>query len=107
MVCETQVAIVNPDTSERCSSDGIGEVWIADPGVAQGYWQRDEATRETFAAYVKGGEGPFLRTGDLGFIEDKEARHECRCASRSHDGMIDKPFDTETLLSAVERTLEG
>lgn len=70
LVCETNVAIVNPDTFDMCAADTIGEVWIADPGVAHGYWQRDEATRETFAAYVKGGEGPFLRTGDLGFLRD-------------------------------------
>jgi acyl-CoA synthetase (AMP-forming)/AMP-acid ligase II len=69
-VCETNVAIVNPDTFDMCAADTLGEVWIADPGVAHGYWQRDEATRETFAAYVKGGEGPFLRTGDLGFLRD-------------------------------------
>ncbi|NEQ52085.1 MAG: fatty acyl-AMP ligase [Leptolyngbya sp. SIO3F4] len=70
LVCETRVVIVNPDTSEQCGPDAIGEVWIADPGVAHGYWQREEATRETFAAYVKGGDGPFLRTGDLGFLRD-------------------------------------
>ncbi|MBT9316389.1 fatty acyl-AMP ligase [Leptothoe spongobia] len=70
LVCETNVVIVNPDTCEACESDTIGEVWIADAGVAHGYWQRDEATRDTFAAYVKGGEGPFLRTGDLGFLQD-------------------------------------
>lgn len=69
LVCETQVAIVNPDTFERCEPDTIGEVWTADPGVAHGYWQRDDATRDTFAAYVQGGDGPFLRTGDLGFLK--------------------------------------
>lgn len=69
LVCETKVVIVNPDTFEVCDSDAIGEVWMADPGVAHGYWQRDEATRETFAAHVKGGDGPFLRTGDLGFLQ--------------------------------------
>ncbi|MEO0349732.1 MAG: fatty acyl-AMP ligase [Cyanobacteria bacterium P01_A01_bin.15] len=69
LVCETQVAIVNPDTSERCAPDTIGEVWVSDPGVAQGYWQRHEATQETFAAHTSGGDGPFLRTGDLGFLQ--------------------------------------
>ncbi|MEM9977581.1 MAG: fatty acyl-AMP ligase [Cyanobacteria bacterium P01_D01_bin.2] len=69
LVCETQVAIVNPDTCERCAPDTIGEVWVSDLGVAQGYWQRCEATQETFAAHTSGGDGPFLRTGDLGFLQ--------------------------------------
>ena len=71
LVCDTKVAIVNPDTMTRCDEDRVGEIWVSDPSVAQGYWQRDEATRETFQAYLKDtGEGPFMRTGDLGFMYD-------------------------------------
>src|ERR1044071_5083136 len=41
--------------------------------VAQGYWNRPEQTEQTFHAYVlTSGEGPFLRTGDLGFLKDGE-----------------------------------
>ncbi len=41
--------------------------------MAQGYWNRPEETERTFRAYLKDtGEGPFLRTGDLGFIQDGE-----------------------------------
>ncbi|NJM98097.1 MAG: fatty acyl-AMP ligase [Phormidesmis sp. RL_2_1] len=73
LVCETTVAIVNPDTFKRCVDDEVGEIWVNDPGVAHGYWQRPEATRETFEAQiVEEGATRYLRTGDLGFIKDAQ-----------------------------------
>jgi acyl-CoA synthetase (AMP-forming)/AMP-acid ligase II len=73
LVCETKVAIVNPETLTISATNEVGEIWVSDPSVAQGYWQRPEETKETFQAYIKdSGEGPFLRTGDLGFIKDGE-----------------------------------
>lgn len=73
LVCETQVAIVHPETLNRCAADEVGEIWVADPSVAQGYWKRESETEETFRAYTQdAGEGPFLRTGDLGFLKDGE-----------------------------------
>ena len=73
LVCETNLAIVNPDTLTRCAEDEVGEIWVSDPSMAQGYWQREDATKETFQAYIKDTqEGPFLRTGDLGFFKDGE-----------------------------------
>lgn len=74
LVCETEVVIAEPDTSVRCQADEVGEIWVADPGVASGYWQRPEVTQETFKARLKNapGTGPYLRTGDLGFMRDGE-----------------------------------
>ncbi|WP_333299216.1 AMP-binding protein [Microcoleus sp. AT13-A6] len=69
----TVVAIVHPETLTGCASDEVGEIWVSSAGVARGYWQRPDATQETFRAYLaETGEGPFLRTGDLGFIQDGE-----------------------------------
>ncbi len=68
-----QVAIVDPEKLTRCDADQVGEVWIAGPGVARGYWRRREDTARTFEAYLAGtGEGPFLRTGDLAFVDRGE-----------------------------------
>jgi acyl-CoA synthetase (AMP-forming)/AMP-acid ligase II len=73
LVGHTQIAIAHPDTMTRCQADEVGEVWIKDLSVAQGYWQRYEATKNTFQAYLQDSkEGPFLRTGDLGFMHDGE-----------------------------------
>ena len=69
----TRVVIVNPETLALSASDEVGEIWVAGPGVAQGYWNRPEDTVRTFqAALADTGEGPFLRTGDLGFLSDGE-----------------------------------
>ncbi len=65
---DTQIVIVDPVTRRRCAPDAVGEIWVAGPSVAGGYWHREEETRETFQAYLAAGEGPWLRTGDLGFI---------------------------------------
>ncbi|HEX6962803.1 MAG TPA: AMP-binding protein, partial [Lacipirellula sp.] len=69
---DQNIVIANPDTMERCAPDQVGEIWVSGPSVAQGYWKRDDATRETFQAYLKDGRGPFLRTGDLGFLDKGE-----------------------------------
>lgn len=66
------IRIVNPDTKTICPPDAVGEIWVQSHSVAQGYWNRPEASVETFQAYTSNGEGPFLRTGDLGFYEENE-----------------------------------
>jgi acyl-CoA synthetase (AMP-forming)/AMP-acid ligase II/acyl carrier protein len=68
-----RVIVVDPLTLRECPSDRVGEVWVAGGSVARGYWGRTGETAETFAAFEAGtGEGPFLRTGDLGFLDDGE-----------------------------------
>lgn len=70
---DTRIEIVDPETHRRCAPDEVGEVWVAGPGVGLGYWRQPEATRDTFEAYLGDtGEGPFLRTGDLGFLHGGE-----------------------------------
>ena len=66
-----QIRIVDPESCRVCETDRVGEVWIADPCVATGYWNRPEATAETFEGRLKDSpsERPFLRTGDLGFLD--------------------------------------
>lgn len=68
---DMHIAIVDPTHMVRCPDDQIGEIWIAGASVAQGYWNRPKDTERTFRAYLADtGEGPFLRTGDLGFVYD-------------------------------------
>ena len=70
---DTTVSIVNPESLARCEKGQVGEIWVSGGSVASGYWNRPEATRETFQAYLKDtGKGSFLRTGDLGFLQDGE-----------------------------------
>jgi acyl-CoA synthetase (AMP-forming)/AMP-acid ligase II len=52
--------------------------------VALGYWNRPDETAATFRATLATGEGPFLRTGDLGFM----AAGELHIAGRLKDLLI-------------------
>ncbi|MFT4174133.1 MAG: AMP-binding protein, partial [Rhodocyclaceae bacterium] len=70
------VRIVDAATRRLCAPDEVGEIWLAGPSVAQGYWDNPTLSDEVFGARLAGqggeDEGPFLRTGDLGFIADGE-----------------------------------
>jgi acyl-CoA synthetase (AMP-forming)/AMP-acid ligase II len=70
---DQQILIVHPTSLTQCETGAVGEIWVAGPSIAQGYWQQPDATRRTFHAYLADSDaGPFLRTGDLGFIQDGE-----------------------------------
>ena len=65
-----EIIIVDPVTRNRCTPDEVGEIWIAGPNVALGYWGRAAETEETFAAQTSDADaGRYLRTGDLGFLD--------------------------------------
>ncbi len=69
----TKVVIANPHSLTQCQPHEVGEIWVAGETVARGYWNRPEETEKTFRAYLSDtGEGPFLRTGDLGFLREGE-----------------------------------
>jgi acyl-CoA synthetase (AMP-forming)/AMP-acid ligase II len=66
---EQKIIIVDPQCLTECAANQVGEIWASSPSVAKGYWNQLEATAQTFNAYLADtGEGPFLRTGDLGFM---------------------------------------
>tara|TARA_R110002049_G_scaffold305056_3_gene501064 strand:- start:545 stop:3979 length:3435 start_codon:yes stop_codon:yes gene_type:complete len=65
---QENVIIVDSQTRQKLAGDQIGEIWVQSPSVGQGYYQRKDATQRTFEAFTTDGEGPFLRTGDLGFL---------------------------------------
>ncbi len=44
------VKIVNVDTGTEVQDGAEGEIWVSGPSVAQGYWNRPDATEETFRA---------------------------------------------------------
>ena len=70
---DQKIAIVEPRTMQECPPGQVGEIWVSGPSVAKGYFERPEETRQTFHACLKdSGEGPFLRTGDLGFLREGE-----------------------------------
>ena len=71
------VRIADPDTSVECPEATVGEIWVHGDNVAAGYWGKTQETERTFGGVLvdrSAGtpEGPWLRTGDLGFISDGE-----------------------------------
>jgi acyl-CoA synthetase (AMP-forming)/AMP-acid ligase II len=69
---EADVAIVSREHQARVKPGEVGEIWVRGPNIAVGYWNDEEKTKAGFGNYLSNGEGPFLATGDLGFIEDGE-----------------------------------
>jgi acyl-CoA synthetase (AMP-forming)/AMP-acid ligase II len=74
---DEHILIVHPERLARCRAGETGEIWVSGPNVARGYWNRPAETDATFRAYLADTgadtrEGPFLRTGDLGFLLDGE-----------------------------------
>jgi acyl-CoA synthetase (AMP-forming)/AMP-acid ligase II len=66
-----RVVIVNSKTHTEAAPNCVGEIWVAGPSVGLGYWHNPSLTNRSFNAYLSDtGEGPFLRTGDLGFMSD-------------------------------------
>ncbi|MCV7379891.1 acyl-CoA synthetase [Mycobacterium alsense] len=71
------VRIVDPDTRVENPAGKVGEIWIHGDNVAAGYWRNPQASECTFRGKLVDPspgtpEGPWLRTGDLGFFSDGE-----------------------------------
>lgn len=69
---DAQCLIVDPERAERAAPGQVGEIWLRSPSVAAGYWRREAESTETFGACLSDGSGPYLRTGDLGFMDAGE-----------------------------------
>ena len=69
---DQKVLVINPETLNICEPGKVGEIWVSGPSVGQGYWNKHQETETLFNAYLTTGEGPFLRTEDLGFLDDQE-----------------------------------
>ncbi|MFI4873915.1 MAG: aminotransferase class I/II-fold pyridoxal phosphate-dependent enzyme [Blastopirellula sp. JB062] len=70
---DQEILIVDPDSMTQQPANKVGEIWIAGPSIAKGYWRNEEDTERCFRAYLADTKaGPYLRTGDLGFMQDGE-----------------------------------
>jgi len=67
------ISIVDPTSLTKCSEGQVGEILVSGASVTLGYWNRPQQSQETFVNYIPDeGEKPFLRTGDLGFLQNGE-----------------------------------
>jgi acyl-CoA synthetase (AMP-forming)/AMP-acid ligase II len=73
----SEVLIVDPETRIECPPGKVGEMWLRGENVCLGYWDKPEQTEHTFNGRLVDPapdttDGPWLRTGDLGFMHDGE-----------------------------------
>ncbi|OJZ66276.1 acyl-CoA synthetase [Mycobacterium paraffinicum] len=71
------VRIVDRDTNRECPPGLVGEIWVHGANVAEGYWRKSPEGQGCFGATLVDPspgtpEGPWLKTGDLGFIYSGE-----------------------------------
>ncbi|MFB6663913.1 fatty acyl-AMP ligase [Streptomyces parvus] len=75
-VADTRLRIVDPQTRRPMADRVVGEIWVDAPGNCGGYWGREKDSDEVFGARLEGdgseAAGRYVRTGDLGFIDEGE-----------------------------------
>ncbi|MFK0050275.1 amino acid adenylation domain-containing protein [Streptomyces sp. NPDC090741] len=110
---EQRLEIVDPETRLPVAAGEVGEVWVAGPSVARGYFNRTDAVADTFGALVEGGDGTgFLRTGDLGFLSGDGDARELYVTGRRKDLIIVRgrnhyPQDIELTAERCSPALRG
>lgn len=72
---EPLVRIVDGPTGRECPPDRVGEIWVHGENVSSGYWNKPAEQQGGFTATITDPgpgtpAGPWLRTGDLGFVHD-------------------------------------
>lgn len=68
-----RAVVADPETLRACAPGQVGEIWLSGGSVAKGYWNLPKETEEAFGARLADtGQGPFLRSGDLGFMQEGE-----------------------------------
>lgn len=69
---DQDVVIVDPQTRQPRPAGSVGEIWVHGRSIAAGYWNHPEEMSTTFGGRLPDGNGPYLRTGDLGSFLDGE-----------------------------------
>lgn len=93
------------DAGEVLADGLVGELWLKSPSLAAGYFSDGEATNETF---VSRDDGRWLRTGDLGFLN----QGDLYICGRRKDLMIIRgrnyyPQDLEEIVSGISGVRPG
>ena len=77
-VAAADLKVMREDLTGEMPTGQVGELWARGPMVVKGYWNRPEATAETF---VDG----WVRTGDLARLDDEGF---CHIVDRAKDMII-------------------
>jgi fatty-acyl-CoA synthase len=64
----TDARVLDVETSRELAPNEVGEIVVHGPQVFQGYWRKEEATRN---AFIEHDGKRFFRTGDLGYYDQE------------------------------------
>ncbi|BAQ68078.1 non-ribosomal peptide synthetase [Rhodovulum sulfidophilum] len=100
--------IVDPETRHALPEGKVGEIWIRHDSVAKGYQGHARGVEDTFRAETADGDGPFLRSSDLGFLD----QGDLFVTGRLKDVIILNgeniwPQDIETVAQAADPALRS
>ncbi|NRA85951.1 MAG: fatty acyl-AMP ligase [Rhizobiales bacterium] len=65
------IRIVDPNLNHSLNDLTVGEIYISGPCIADGYYENKEATENAFVHFTEENQ-IYLRTGDLGFLDNSE-----------------------------------
>ena len=100
--------IVDPKSGRVLADKQVGEIWVRGSNIAAGYWANPDLTRQVFQARTHDGDGPFLRTGDLGFVDGGELFVSGRLKDVIIiNGRNHYPSDIESTVSACASQFAG
>ncbi|KAG8079577.1 hypothetical protein GUJ93_ZPchr0007g6275 [Zizania palustris] len=70
---DAEAKIVDPESGEPLPPHRTGELWVRSPSVMLGYLKNEDATALalTAAAAAEGGGRPWLRTGDVCYVDSR------------------------------------
>jgi acyl-CoA synthetase (AMP-forming)/AMP-acid ligase II len=64
------LAIVAPGLTQALPDGQVGEIWFRGPSIATGYWNHPALNADSFGQTLTDGSSGWMRTGDLGLIQD-------------------------------------
>lgn len=107
---DTQALIIDTRTSKKLPINRIGEIYLSGLSISRGYWNNEEASKESFGHQFDSIPRSFFKTGDLGFLDDKG---ELYVTGRIKELIIVRgknyyPFDIEwTLFQSIPEIRKG
>lgn len=102
---DCRLVVVDPISRRQTAECEVGEIWLQCASAGLSYWNEPLLSEAVFQATLEDGDGPFFRTGDIGYLLGGELYVVGRLADRIRlCGANHAPQDLELL---AERSHPG